>query len=169
MNLIVACDQKYNIGKNGDLLTYLPEDLKRFKTITYGNVMIMGRKTIESLPGGRLLPGRETWILTRDTTYAKEGATIFHSVEAIVAHIHEANLDTSKIFVCGGAEIYTLFLPYCKQAYVTHIEKDFQGDVGIPSIEHQSGWYLAYRSEIKKQDCLQYYYATYVNRSYTQF
>ncbi len=169
MKLIVACDKEYSIGKDGELLTYLPKDLKRFKSITMGNIMIMGRKTIDSLPGGRLLPQRETWILTRDTSYVKEGARIFHSIESIRSYTKENQIDTSSIFICGGSEIYQLFLPYCTEAYITQIEHVFDADVKIPNIGSLPGWYLTFRSDAQWHHDLEYYYLNYENKSYTQF
>jgi dihydrofolate reductase len=169
MNLIVACDQEFSIGKDGKLLTYLPEDLKRFKKITMGNIMIMGRKTIDSLPGGRLLPNRETWILTHDLKYSKDGAHVFHSLKEIKEYVVHNRIDTSTIFVCGGAEIYQLFLPYCTKAYMTIINQDFAGDIHIPNINILPGWYLSYRSEEQRYKDVSYQYMNYENKTYTQF
>ena len=168
MNLIVACDLECSIGREGGLLTYLPEDLKRFKKITMDNIMIMGRKTVDSLPGGRLLPDRQTWILTHDLSYKKEGAKIFHSFEHINAFIKKKRIPTSSIFVCGGAEIYKLFLPYCKKAYITQIHHSFKGDVYIPDVSEMPGWYLTYRSDLQKYKEIRYEYLLYENKSYTQ-
>lgn len=142
MNLIVAVDQKFGIGKEGGLLTHLPEDLKRFKRLTKNNILIMGRKTVDSLPGQKLLPDRETWILTKDRTYVKEGARIFHSINEVLAHIKINNIDSDRIFVAGGAMIYEAFLPYCSKAYVTKIDHDFEAEVMMINLDKQPAFYI---------------------------
>lgn len=142
MNLIVAVDQKFGIGKEGGLLTHLPEDLKRFKRMTKNNILIMGRKTIESLPGQKLLPERETWILTKDVNYRKDGAFIFHSIDAIFDHIELNNIDSDRVFVAGGAMVYNELLPFCRTAYVTKIDYDFEADVTMLNLDRQPTFYI---------------------------
>lgn len=161
MNLIVATDESYGIAKDGELLTYLPKDLKFFKEKTLGNIIIMGRKTIDSLPGSGLLPGRETWILTRDRSYIKEGAQIFYSIESIVDYIKEHQVDEERIYVAGGGVIYESFLPYCKKAYITHIRHQFNADTWMPAIGNMKEWKKVYESEDQYQGELAYVHTTY--------
>lgn len=162
MQLIVAVDQRFGIGKNGKLLTYLPDDLEFFKQKTLGNIIIMGRKTIDSLPKGKLLPDRETWILTRDVNYSKEGAILFNSVEAIINKIKEEQIDQNRIFVAGGATIYEQFLPYCNTAYITKIQKDFNADIQMVNIHEHPQWTMMNKSELKVCRGYDYYHTTYM-------
>ncbi len=147
MNLIVAVDNRYGIGRDGGLLTYLPDDLKMFKGKTLGKVIIMGRKTVDSLPGGRLLPKRETWILTRNPEYEKEGARIFHSIGEILAYISDNGIDTEDVFVAGGAALYNDFLPLVDRAFITRIDEDFHADVHMTNVDELPYMYLAHVGE----------------------
>jgi len=121
------------IGANGAIPWHLPEELKRFKVLTMGHHLIMGRKTWESI--GRLLPGRETVIVTRQPGYSVPGATITHSLDEAVA----ACGNDSEIFVIGGAELYAQALPRARRLYLTTIEADVAGDTFMPEFD-ASGW-----------------------------
>lgn len=148
MNLIVAVDRRYGIGKNGGLLTHLTDDLKMFKQKTDGHILVMGRKTVDSLPGGRLLPNRETWILSRDKSYCKEGAKVFSSIIEMQDYIKANKIDSSTIFIAGGAAIYNAFLPLVDVAYITKIDYDFDADVFMNSADKEPGLSLDSVSEI---------------------
>ena len=115
MNLIVAVDQNWAIGKDGDQLVYLKEDLKRFRTLTSGHTVILGRKTLATFPGGRPLKNRRNLILSRNPHFQAERAEVFPSVEELVK---QADGDA---FVIGGASVYEQLLPYCDTAYITKI------------------------------------------------
>lgn len=148
MNLIVAVDKRYGIGKNGGLLTHITDDLKNFKKKTDGNILVMGRKTIDSLPKGKLLPNRETWILSRDKSYVKEGARVFESIDQMMDYIETNKIDSSRIFIAGGAAIYNAFLPIVDVAYITKIEHDFDADVFINNVEMEPSLSLDSVSEV---------------------
>lgn len=123
IHLIAAVDRNGGIGKDNDLLCHISADLKRFKSLTMGHTMIMGRKTFESLPG--VLPGRPHWVLTRQPGYAvsHEAVTVFHSVEAM-----EQAMETGQdYFVIGGASMYEAFLPLADSLYLTEIDAAFDG------------------------------------------
>ncbi len=123
------------IGKNNQLLWHIPDDLKRFKQLTLGHPVIMGRKTfasiLESL--GKPLPGRTNIVITRDTAWAHEGVTVTHSLEEALAKASE--IDKEEIFIGGGTEIYTQALPCVDRLYLTLIEDDKEGDAHFPSYE----------------------------------
>lgn len=124
------------IGDSNTLIWHLPEDLKRFKQLTTGNAIVMGRKTYESI--GRPLPNRRNIIITRDKDYSIEGCEVVNSLE-------EAFLITgSDCFVIGGGEIYKQSLSYSEKIYLTLIDKDFEGDTEFPEINE---W-----KEINKED-----------------
>lgn len=123
IHLIAAVDRNGGIGKDNDLLCHISADLKRFKSLTMGHTMIMGRKTFESLPG--VLPGRPHWVLTHQPGYAvsHEAVTVFHSVEAM-----EQAMETGQdYFVIGGASMYEAFLPLADSLYLTEIDAAFDG------------------------------------------
>ena len=117
------------IGANGAIPWHLPEELKRFKALTMGHSIIMGRKTWESI--GRLLPGRKTVIVTRQPGYRVPGATIAHSLDAAIA----ACGDDSEIFVIGGAELYAQALPRAGRLYLTTVDAEVAGDTVMPEFD----------------------------------
>ena len=121
------------IGANGAIPWRLPEELKRFKSLTLGHHIVMGRKTWDSI--GRLLPGRATVIVTRQPDFSVPGAKIAHSFDDAVA----ACGDDSEIFVIGGAELYAQALPRAGRLYLTTVDADIAGDTLMPQFDLQ-GW-----------------------------
>ena len=126
------------IGKNGALPWHLPADLKRFKALTMGMPMVMGRKTFESLPG--LLPGRRHIVLTRRERWESAGAEVVRSVDEAVAL-----LDQEPASVIGGAAIFDVFLPLATRAELTEIHADFDGDVFMRPLP--AGWHIVARED----------------------
>lgn len=119
--LILARAANGKIGADGKLPWHIPADLKRFKALTIGKPMIMGRKTFDSLPG--LLPGRRHVVLTRDRNWQAEGAEVAHDVEAALALAGEG-----EVSVIGGAEVYSLFMPLATRIELTEVHRDYSGD-----------------------------------------
>lgn len=134
ISIIVAIAKDNVIGKDNKLLWHISEDLKRFKKITTGKKMIMGRKTFESLPG--ILPNREHIILTRDKNF-KVDSDMVKIVYDLNSLIKEYSTSEEEIFVIGGAEIYKQFLPYAEKLYLTKIEEAFEGDTHFPEINFE--------------------------------
>ena len=132
-SLIVAIAEENVIGKDNKLIWHLSEDLKRFKSITSGHTMLMGRKTFESLPG--ILPNRKHVIITRDANYTvnSEQVSIIHDLDSFIK-THENS--SEEIFVIGGAEIYKQLLPHCRKLYLTKVHKSFDGDTFFPEIDY---------------------------------
>ena len=156
MNLIVAVDANWAIGKGGDQLCYLKEDLKRFKELTLGHPVILGRKTLATFPGGRPLKNRRNLILSRDPGFQVEGAEVFHDVESLLA---AAPADS---FVIGGGSVYKALLPYCDTAYVTRIGHAFpEADTFFPDLDADPAWQVVSTGEPLEQDDLTYQYVTY--------
>lgn len=116
------------IGKDGKLPWHLPADLRRFRQLTMGHHILMGRKTWESI--GRLLPGREHVIITREKNYRVPGAKVVNSLDAAIA---AAGRD-DEVFVIGGGEIYQLALPVADRILLTEIHRDFGGDTFFPQL-----------------------------------
>lgn len=150
MNCIVVVDNNWGIGKNGDLLVRNPIDMKFFTAKTSGNVVIMGRKTLESFPGGRPLKNRTNLVLSRSfSNDGQEGVKYFSTVEDLLRECQ--NYDPSSLFVIGGGEIYHRLLEYCDTAYVTYMDKSFDVDTWFPNLDVQDEWELA---EVSDKDVL---------------
>ena len=155
MNVIVAVDRNWAIGKDGDQLVYLSEDLKRFKALTMGHPVILGRKTLATFPGGRPLKGRRNLILSRDPAFAPEGGEVYRDLEELLSRAPE------DAFVIGGASVYRALLPRCDTAYVTRIRKEYPADCWFPNLDEDPAWELAEESEPLEQDGVAYTYAVY--------
>lgn len=137
VSIVVAVgrDGQHNhvIGKGNELLWRIPDDLKRFKALTMGHPIIMGRKTFESI--GRPLPGRTNIVVTRDPAWKHEGVEVLHSIDE--ALVRAQALDQNEIFIGGGTEIYTQALPFVDKLYVTLIDDEKEGDVYFPHFEKE--------------------------------
>ena len=159
MNLIVAADKNWAIGKNGKLLVSIPEDQRLFREETIGKVIVMGRKTMESLPGGQPLYGRTNIVLSRNPDYRKKGAKVVHSVDEALEYVKDKNPE--DVFVIGGESVYRQFLPYCRTAHVTWIDYRYDADTSFPNLEEEPGWRLAEESEEQTYFDLCYYFRRY--------
>ena len=145
MKTIVAVDANWSIGKNGKLLVSIPADMQYFKMMTMGKTVIMGRKTLESFPGKRPLPGRINIVVTRDPAYSVEGALVVHSAAEAVK---TAGLYRPEdVFVIGGGQIYRDMLPYIDTAYVTKIDFIYDADTSFPNLDADPEWELAVQGE----------------------
>jgi dihydrofolate reductase len=133
--IVVAVAENGVIGRDNQLLWRLKSDLRRFRDLTWGKPMIMGRKTFQSI--GKPLPGRETIVVTRDPSFAAEGVHVAHSFEEAVAKGCEraAAMDADSIAVAGGGEIYALALPQAQMLYVTEVQASPAGDAVFPPYE----------------------------------
>ncbi|WP_458355106.1 dihydrofolate reductase [Peribacillus frigoritolerans] len=130
ISLMVAMDQNRVIGKNNKLPWHLPADLQYFKKVTMGHPIVMGRKTFESI--GRVLPGRENVIVTRNQEFKAEGCVVLHDIAQIKMF---ADNDDEEVFVIGGAEIFKEILPFTDRLYITEIHETFEGDTFFPEID----------------------------------
>jgi dihydrofolate reductase len=137
-----AQDKNGLIGKDNQLPWSLPADLKFFKETTIGNTIVMGRKTFEGM-GKRVLPSRQTIVLTRDKNYQSEGVLVMHTVEEILDYAKQAG---HPVYIIGGALIFKDYLPYCDQLLRTMIDEEFDGDIYMPEIDW-SQWELVQSTE----------------------
>lgn len=138
ISIIVAVAKNNVIGKNNSLIWHLPADLRFFKTKTTGHVIVMGRKTFESIGGGKPLPNRTTVIITRNLHYvAPQGVYIVHSL----ADAYKKFASETEIFICGGAQIYKEALETANHMYITRIHASFEGDTFFPEFQ-KSQWKL---------------------------
>ena len=134
LSAIVAMATNRCIGRDNTLPWRLPADLKRFKQLTMGHTLIMGRKTYESI--GRPLPGRTTLVVTRQRDYAPEGVQVAHSLEQA---LELARGD--EVFIAGGADLYRQAMEHVRRLYLTRIGRDYEGDTFFPELD-LSGWRL---------------------------
>ncbi|MBQ1604724.1 MAG: dihydrofolate reductase [Lachnospiraceae bacterium] len=159
MNLIVAVDKNWGIGKNNKLLTSIPADMKFFVSKTTGNVVVMGRKTLESFPNKKPLKNRVNIVLTRNPDYQVEGAIVVRSDEELQAEL--AKYDSEKIFVIGGESIYKKMLNMCDVAYVTKMDYAYDADAHFPNLDEMDNWELAEAGEEETYFDLEYAFCTY--------
>ena len=167
MKLIAAVDNNWAIGNNGGLLVSIPEDMKFFRETTTGRVVVMGRKTLESFPGGRPLKNRVNIVFTRDPAYACDGAVIIHDEEELKAAI--AGYDTNDVFIIGGASIYKQFLSLCDTAYITKVYAGYEADAYFPNLDMDGSWEISAQSEEKDHKGLKYCFITYKKVSQETF
>ena len=153
MKAIAACDKNFAIGNKGSLLCHIPGDLKFFKEKTLGNTVIMGRKTLESLPGGKPLPKRETIIVSKSLE-STDAYKVAKSIEEAVEMCRGKDA-----FVCGGETIYRQMLPYCDEVFLTHIDEEFEADAWFPKLtdEFEKVW----ESEIQEEKGHRYQFVQY--------
>lgn len=155
MNLIVAVDENWAIGKGGDQLAYISADLKRFKELTTGHPVILGRKTLATFPGGRPLKNRRNLILSATPGYTVEGAEVFPDTQSLLASAPE------DAFVIGGESVYRALLNKCDTAYVTKILARFPADRYFPDLDAHPDWTATDYGEVLEEDGLRFQYITY--------
>ena len=155
MNAIVAVDQNWAIGKGGDQLCYISADLKRFKELTTGHPVILGRKTLATFPGGRPLKGRRNLVLSRDRKLQIEGAEVYHDMESLLAQAPEDS------FVIGGESVYHSLLDRCDTVYVTKIAHSFPADTWFPDLDRDPAWRAVREEEPLEEKGLTFWYVTY--------
>ena len=163
MNLIVAADRNWAIGKDNKLLVSIPQDMKYFRQMTTGKVVVMGRKTLESFPGGLPLKNRVNVVLTGNKNYRAKDAIIVHSVEEILDVT--ALYDSEDVYVIGGESVYRLLLPYCKKAFVTKIDHAYQADTWFPNLDADPEWQLTMISDEQTYFDLEYDFRIYEKRN----
>ncbi len=158
LNLIVAVDRNWAIGKNNKLMWSIPADMKFFREKTKGNIVIMGRKTLESFPQGQPLKGRVNIVITGNKRYKVKEAAVVHSFEEAA---EEAKKYEGDVFIIGGESVYRAMLPYCSKAYVTKIDHAFDADTYFPDLDEDPEWEMTEISE--EQTCfdLEYYFTIY--------
>ncbi len=138
MNGIVAVNEKWGIGREDALLVHLPPDLKRFRQLTMGGTVIVGRRTLKTFPGGKPLKGRENLVLSREEGLEIPGAVVCRNVEEVCSAI--SSKDPESVFVIGGESIYRSFLPFCQKVYVTQFCGGRPADRFFPCLDEDPCW-----------------------------
>ena len=164
MKIILAVDQNWGIGKDNEMLFHLKKDLKHFKDLTIGNIVIMGRSTYESI--GKALADRKNIILTRNNNYKLEDALVFHNVDNILAYVKGKK---EEVFVIGGSQIVDLFLPYCDEAIITKIFDQKDADTYLHNFDLDNDFEITNESEIFEENKIKFKYVIYRRkwRTYT--
>lgn len=158
LSIIVAKAKNNVIGKDNKLIWNIPDDLKRFKNLTTGHTIIMGRKTFESL--GRVLPNRFHIVLSNDKNYKVNNSNV-----KVINDINELDKyaqDDEEHFIIGGAMIYKLLMPKCKKLYITQIEKEFDGDTFFPKIDEKEWKAIKTQLGPKDDNDFEYKYIDYI-------
>ena len=159
MNIIVAADKNWGIGKDNKLLVSIPADMKFFREKTTGNVVVMGRKTLESFPGGLPLKRRTNIVLTKDVNYQVKDAVLVHSVEELLEELKK--YDSENVYVIGGDSVYRQLLPYCDIAHVTKIDYAYEADSYFPNLDEDPQWEVTASSEEQTYFDLEYTFVKY--------
>ena len=162
MNAIVAADKNWAIGYKNKLLVSIPADMKFFRQMTGGKVVVMGRKTLESFPNGLPLKNRTNIVLTGNPNYHVKDAVIVHTTEELLEELKK--YDEEEIFVIGGESIYRMMLPYCSKVYVTKIDHAYQADTYFPNLDQLEDWEMTEVSEEHTCFDLEYVFSTYERR-----
>lgn len=165
--MIFAVDENWNIGYDGDMLFKISKDLQRFRSLTETNIVIMGRKTFESLPDQKALPNRINIIITRDAEYKADDILVVTSIDELFQLLDVINPDNEMVsFVIGGGNIAHQLLQYCNYAYITKVLRSFDAtDTLIPNLDEDQDWVKVKETEYYMQDDLMYYYVDYMRIS----
>ena len=164
MNAIAAVNTLNYIGKSGALLYSIREDMAYFVSMTKGKCVVMGRKTLLSLPGGKGLKGRRNYVISRTMTEAEaaeRGVTALASPEALLEALDREGIPSEDVFVIGGGEIYSLLLPYCDKLYITRVLSEDVGDVSFPAIPPS---FVLHEGEEHFSEGYRYRFDTYVRQ-----
>ena len=145
MNMIAAVDSNWAIGNKNKLLISIPADMKMFRQETTGNVVVMGRKTLESFPNGRPLPNRINIVLTKKLDYEVKDAIVVHSMDELMEELKK--YDTESIYIIGGETIYRQLLPYADTCHITKIERSYEADAYFPNLDNDEEWEITAESD----------------------
>lgn len=163
MRIIVNVNPQWGIGNNNRLLVRIHADMRRFRMLTTGGTIIIGRKTLETFPNRAPLPNRENIVLTHDMTFHAENATVLHDMSELRSILSSRIPDT--VFVCGGEQIYRQLLPFCSQAIVTLTYTNADADRSFPNLYLLPNWILTEVGEKQYENDIAFRFLTYENTS----
>lgn len=167
MNMIAAVDRNWAIGRKGGLLVSIPNDLKHFREETFGRVVVLGRKTLQTFPQGMPLEGRTNIVLSGNPGYKVKGALVVHSLEELMRELKP--YPTQEVYVIGGESVYRQLLPFCDTVHITKIDHAYEADAYFPNLDRDPRWeitadsdeltyfdiaYTFYKYERKKMEAL---------------
>ena len=145
MNMIVAVDENWGIGNRNELLIRIPADMKLFREETTGKVVVLGRKTLETFPGGLPLKNRKNIILSSQKDFQVKDAQVVHSLEELLEELK--NYEEEEIYIIGGESVYRMMLDYCKKIHVTKIDRTYEADAFFPNLDEKKEWKITVESE----------------------
>ena len=163
MNCIVNVTERWGIGMEGRLAVSIRADLHRFRDLTMGHTVVLGRRTLATFPGGRPLKNRQNIILTHDENFAVESAMVFHDVDAVLAYAREKGHE--DLWVIGGESVYDQLVPYCRMAYVTKTLADVPVDAYFPDLDRLPNWSVCEEAPVEEEDGVRYQFVNYRNSS----
>ena len=161
MELIVNVTENWGIGCENSLLVSIPADLKRFRALTTGKTVVLGRKTLATFPGGRPLKNRRNIVLTTDPDFSAGEAEIVHSRQELLELLR--GCDPKSVCVIGGASVYEMLLDYCSVARVTKTFTTCPADRFFPNLDERADWRVEARSEVQEENGLRFQYVDYVH------
>jgi len=163
MKAILSADLNWGIGYKGKLLQRVPEDMKFFRRMTTGKVVVMGRETFESLPGRQPLKDRVNIVLSKKGNFDNEGLIVARSLDELFKLLD--NYSSDDVFVIGGQSVYTQLLPYCTEIYVTRFEKAFEADRFFPDLDRLDNWELVSESDPCIYNEMVFKFLKYINKT----
>lgn len=159
MNMIVAVDKNWGIGCKNQLLISIPEDMRFFRDETTGKVIIVGRNTLNTFPGGRPLRDRVNVVITSNKDFKAEGAIVVHSIEEALEAVK--GYKSEDVYVVGGGTIYKQMLDYCDVAHVTKIDYGYEADTYFPNLDEKEEWRITGESDEKTYYDIEYMFYKY--------
>ena len=159
MNLIVAVDEKWGIGCDNDLLASIPGDMQYFKEKTTDGVVVMGRRTLESLPKQRGLPKRINYVLTSNSGFEAERCIAVHSEEELFKELEQ--YDPEHVFIIGGESIYRKFYKNCDKCFVTKMHADLHADKFMVNLDEDEACKETWKSEMHSENGIDYEFTLY--------
>ena len=159
MNLIVAVDEKWGIGCDNDLLASIPGDMQYFKEKTTDGVVVMGRRTLESLPKQRGLPKRVNYVLTSNEDFEAERCIAVHSEEELFKALEQ--YDPEHVFIIGGESIYRKFYKNCDKCFVTKMHADLHADKFMVNLDEDEAFKETWKSEMHSENGIDYEFTLY--------
>ena len=163
MKCIVNVTEDWGIGLGNELIVSIRADLKRFRELTTGKTVVLGRKTLAGFPGGRPLKNRRNIVLTRDEAAQIEGADIVHNKTELFSLLKE--LPTDEIMVIGGESIYRMLLPYCDTVLLTRTYGSYEADRFFPNLDELPGWSVTEEEPVLEENGVTFQYLTYRNNA----
>ena len=162
MQSVEAVDGNWGIGLKNELLVRIPADMRFFRDTTVDKIVVMGRATLESFPGGKALAKRTNIVVSSDAKLKVPDAIVVHSIEEAAKLVEQ--YDSDDVYIIGGASIYEQFLPYCNVAYVTRIDYTYEADTYFPNLDQLADWEMVEESEEQTYYDIEYRFTKYVRK-----
>ena len=163
MKMIVAVDENWAIGCRGNLLVRIPADHRMFRQETLDKVVVLGRKTMDTFPGGQPLDGRVNIVLSRNPEYRVKGAVVVHATEELMEELKK--YEDEDVYVISGETVYRQLLPFCDTVHVTKIDRAYEADAYFPDLDADGEWEIAASSDEMSYFDTTYHFLKYVRKA----